>query len=381
MKKLLILILTLNFIANHIGAQKYETYRKLIDTTFVSTNLGFEKNITVTVPFEWQANIDKDFPLIIIFDQQNPRSHSYMINTIDYLTINDQMPASVIISIESEQQYRYWETLHIESNPKGKATENERFLFEEIIPLAEEKFHASAFRLFIGHSRYGYFTTSLFMSKINELNAVISISPFFTQKKVNLVDSISELNNVSLNSTKYFRYAIGNDYPDDFYQMDSILEFKSNKRFNAKGVLFERAYHNVTPGLTIAQSLYEIFEYWSENQNKYFDNSNKGPDIISGLEKNIYKHYGSNLNFSIGILNGKGWYFFNESKFEKAIMVWEKLLEDYPNFSEGYLAIIQAQSKLNQDNTNTIEAFKKNLENSDFYSESEKLGLLHEFKN
>lgn len=80
--------------ATTVSAQQYERYKKLTDTTWVSSHLGFEKSISVTVPIEWQRGIDNDFPLVVIFDRQNSRSHDYIIRTIDYLTSNEQMPSS-----------------------------------------------------------------------------------------------------------------------------------------------------------------------------------------------------------------------------------------------------------------------------------------------
>ena len=110
---------------------------------------------------------------------------------------------------------------------KGFAKENEMFIFQELIPLAEQQFHASSFRLLIGHSRYGYFTSSLLFSRINELNSVISLSPFFTQNNVDLTDSVKTLDNLSFNSTKYYRFGIGNDYPDDFVKwIQQYIYFK-----------------------------------------------------------------------------------------------------------------------------------------------------------
>ena len=85
------------------------------------------------------------FPLIIVFDRQNKRSNHYILNTIDYLTSNEQIPSSIVISIESEQRYRYLETQYKISDPKGLAQENEKFIFEQLIPLAEREYKASSF--------------------------------------------------------------------------------------------------------------------------------------------------------------------------------------------------------------------------------------------
>ncbi len=371
----------LGLLTTSLFGQNYERYKKLVDTTLTSKHLGFDKNITITVPMEWQKDIDRNFPLIVVFDRQNERSHNYIINTIDYLTSNEQMPSSIIVSIESEQQYRYLETLHKASSKEGLALENENFIFEELIPLIEKEYNASSFRLFIGHSRYGYFTTSLLFSKINELNGVISLSPFFTQKNVVFTDSISNLKNQEFSSRKYYCFGIGNDYPIDFIKMDSAIKELNNTLFYTKGFLFKEADHNATPGLTIGVSLYEIFEDWSSIQSKYISNEQKELNILNSLEKEILSNYGSRLEFSLGILNGKGWFFYNEGQFEKAIESWEILMKSYPNFSEGYLYIIDAQIQLKKDFSQTVERFKASLAKSNIYSEKEKDELMHELKN
>lgn len=371
----------LGLLTTSLFGQNYERYKKLVDTTLTSKHLGFDKNITITVPMEWQKDIDRNFPLIVVFDRQNERSHNYIINTIDYLTSNEQMPSSIIVSIESEQQYRYLETLHKASGKEGLALENENFIFEELIPLIEKEYNASSFRLFIGHSRYGYFTTSLLFSKINELNGVISLSPFFTQKNVVFTDSISNLKNQEFSSRKYYCFGIGNDYPIDFIKMDSAIKELNNTLFYTKGFLFKEADHNATPGLTIGVSLYEIFEDWSSIQSKYISNEQKELNILNSLEKEILSNYGSRLEFSLGILNGKGWFFYNEGQFEKAIESWEILMKSYPNFSEGYLYIIDAQIQLKKDFSQTVERFKASLAKSNIYSEKEKDELMHELKN
>ncbi len=356
-------------------AQKYERYKKLQDTIINSKNLGFEKKVSVVVPVEWQRNTMNKFPLIIVFDKQNQRSNNYILNTIDYLTSNEQIPSSVIISVTSEQRYRYIETQYKVSDPKGLALENEKFVFDELIPIAEKYYNASSLRLLIGHSRYGYFTTSLFNTRTNDLSAIISMSPFINQEKINLADSMGQLNKRSFKSKKYYRFGIGNDYPEDFIKLDSVTKNIDNPQLDFKGYLFKEADHNATPGLLISTALYEIFEDWSAIQSKYISNKQTDLSIKPSLEKEIQSIYGSNINFSLGILNGKGWYFFNEKQYEKAIKAWKILIDSYPNFSEAYLYIIQAQIQLKQSYSGTLKEFRKSLASSEFYSEQGKKDL------
>lgn len=369
------------FIANFSFAQKYERYKALTDTNIASKYLGFNKDISITVPMEWQEDLIRDFPLIIIFDRQNQRSHNYILNTIDYLTSNEQMPSSIIVSIASEQKYRYVETLHQSSSKEGLASENEKFLFDELIPFMEKNYKASSFRLFIGHSRYGYFTSSLLSSRTNELNGVISLSPFFTQKNVNLCDSIAALRNKKFKANKYYFFGIGNDYPSDFIKMDSVTKNLHIPLLHTKGYFFKTADHNATPGLTIAPAMYSVFEDWSAIQAKYISNQQTDLNILPSLENEILSTYGNRIELSLGILNGKGWFFYNEEKYDKAIEAWQILLKTYPNFSEAYLYIIDAQIQLKKDYSQTAITFRNSLSNSKMYTAKEKVDLLAELNS
>ncbi len=379
MKKTSIITLVSFFtITSSLFGQQYESYKRLNDTTIYSNHLNYVKNISITVPDVWQKNINQSFPLIVIFDRQNNRNYSYIIRTIDYLTSTAQMPRSIVIGVKSDEMHRYRETSYIGN---GKAIDNEKFIFDELIPLARKNYKASPFTLLIGHSRYGYFTTSLLFSKLKEINAIISMSPFFSEKGISLTDSVNTLNNIQFKYYKYYYFGIGNDYPNDFYKMDSSLEKLNNSKINAKGWLFKQAYHNATPGLTIARSLYKIFEYWNKEQNRYSSNSNNSVSTLSTIEKNIDAHYGSRLKISLGNLNGKGWYFFNLKEYRKAIEAWKKLMEFYPNFSEGYLYIATAKSKTKLKSDESFENFYKSLVKSKFYTDKEKSKLKKEAKD
>lgn len=375
-------LIILLLVTSSLFSQKYERYKKLNDITINSKYLGFEKKISLTVPLEWQNNLNQKFPIILIFDSQNSRSHNYIINSIDYLTSNEQIPSSIIVSVESEQRYRYKETQYKISDENGLGFENEKFIFEELIKLLENEYRASKFRLFIGHSRYGYFTTSLFANKTNELNAVISLDPFFTQSKLDLTKEFQTLNSTPLKYKKYYRFSIGNDYPEDYNNMVAVMNnSKFNENLDLKGSYYEKAAHNSVPGLSISTQLYEIFKIWYDYQMQYLSPNQNDLKIKKLLDNKVLENYGTPIKFSLGTLNGKGWYFFNEKDYKKAIEAWEIMLESYPNFSEIYLYIIKAKKELNQDYSESLKMFHKSLVNSEFYTFEQKEELKNELNS
>lgn len=206
------------------------------------------------------------------------------------------------------------------------------------------------------------------------------MSPFFDQKNVSLTDSVVAAVALPLERPLYYRFSIGNDFPDDFAKMDAALKSIENPRFDAKGHLFPEADHNVTPGLTIGGALYDIFEKWSGIQANYISNDQQDLGIIVDLERDMLNAYGEPLAFSLGILNGKGWYFYNLGQFAEAARAWELLIDRYPNFSEAYLYAIDVKNILKQDATTEKARFLKSIAESELYTAEEKRELMAEFE-
>jgi predicted alpha/beta superfamily hydrolase len=377
-----ILCILLSLAWQQLLAQEFDRYKSSFDTSLVSEKLGYQKKLSITLPVEYQSSgKSPNYPLIIIFDSQNSRSYTYLLNTIDYLTANEQMPASVIIGVESDMQNRYGETQLEISDSNAFGSKNEDFILEELIPFARQNFQTLNYNLLIGHSRYGYFTTYLFSRNHPEIQAVISASPVFAQKNLSLIEPIKSLNNTYRDSIKkYLRFGIGNDYPEDFEIMDEALKGRKNENENLsiEGYLFKDADHNVTPGLTVGRALYEIFEFWSKQQNTFIkSNENLTVDYSKSQEK-ISKHYGAELKLSLGILNGKAWDYYNTGKYEEAIEAWQLTHKNYPTFSEALLFELYALMDLKRDYSKIKQTLIEELKASEMYSPAEKAEIFKE---
>ena len=254
------------------------------------------------------------------------------------------------------------------------------------MPFLKSNYKTNGFNTLIGHSRYGFFTTYLMTKRPNEINAVISLSPYFDRKNLNLVDSVkNNLINKKLPQQLYYRFCVGNDHPEDFKAMQNMLQSENNnknfnKKFNIKGSNFPQAKHTATPGIMVGQALYEIFEFWSEQQNKYGNKQKKTLESFESLNLNVKQHYGTSLSFGMGVMNSEGWYFFGEKKYEKAIEIWKLTLEMYPNFSEIHLQIAKTQKMLKIPLSKSLKDFEVNLSKSTFYTTVEKQELLLELE-
>lgn len=351
-----------------------ERYRTLCDTTLTSTWLSAPKNITITVPKEWQQDLNQNFPLIIVFDRQNPRSHQFILSAIDYLSSTEQMPSAVIVSVESSQELRYRETVFPQTDSVSLLAANEAFLFKELIPLMEKKYKAGRFRMLIGHSRYGYFTTAMLCKHPKEINAVIALSPFLAERGVQLTDSLVALQQQAKTSV-FYEYGIGNDYPQHYRQLTEALKNGHSTTFHAQGYYFPEADHNATPGLIINNALYHIFECWANMQHQYLTSERQDNGLLKSVEKNIAVHYEQPIRCSIGTLNGLGWSYYNDHRMDLAAAAWKRLVESYPNFAEGWLYIADALKQEGKDFTSELNNFDIALKSSGFYTAEEKAEL------
>ncbi len=373
MKKSLLIAL-LFFFSLQIFAQDYWMYHHELDTTFVSKNLGYEKGITITVPKVWRQDLPQIYPVIIVFDRYNQMGHQAIIRAVDNLTSSQQMPDAIVVSIDSDNK-RYLETAHKINTDKSLLEANEKFLFEELLPWVEKDFHASKFRVFVGHSRYGYFTTSLLLSHFDEVSAIISLDPFFVEQNVNLTDSILKLNNLQSKYTKYYRYANGESFEQDYFAMNEALKKINNPKVDSKGIYFENCEHNAVPCVAITQEFYEVFTYWAHLQNEFYRDTTQTLKDYAKVEQLLTNHYGFPFNISYAFVNGKASELFYSGKFQEAITLWEFQLARFPNLSDIYLNIADAQKQLKVSNKETLEKYHASIIKCTMYSPEEKKEL------
>ena len=374
--------------AQNMHAQNLEIYEVTLDSTIVSTNLGFEKNIQLLTPWGWDPNSGNQYPLLVIFDKQNSSNYDYLLHTIDYLASFGQIPAFMILGIEAgEGGKRLIETSFHKENSKG--LENDRFLFEELLPMIERDYAYNGSLSLIGHSRYGFYTTYLLGEHAPDLMAVISISPFFLEKGTDLTSHIKEkiYYTHDLDHDLYYAISVGDTIIDtgDFYLMkDTINDMPEYDSFHFLTYEYPDAWHITTPGLTVNQALHDIFHFWQERQMQFYRTDRADVQVhYAELQEELFAHYGTSLDFSLGVLNGTGWRFFGEYKYKEAIQCWKILASAYPTFSEAYYYIALAYSDLGD--LKNMERFRQKalqeVQKSTFYTEEERAALLKDLEN
>lgn len=363
-------------------------YQPPLDTILSSKFLHEQRPISVILPKSFNKGKATKFPLVIVFDRQNQRIFRQTFETINYLVSFDEMPEAIIIGISTENnQKRIYETSLKSSLEKATGENFIRFLYEELIPWAEAELNCGSNRIFIGHSRFGYFSSYLLTSQLTALTGVISLSPFFKEPNVNLVDSLkSRLLTTRLPHTVYYRFITGDSITDtkDYLLMDSFLvTAKPTTNFNWKGTAFYNAKHMAVPGLGVMPSLVEIFDFWSDEMTKVLQSEQPfTTEVYKRFTNRMKSHYGDGIGLGLSVLNGIGYKFYNNQQYEYARAAWQALLQEYPMFSYAYVSIAKSYAKEGNKKA-AAEMYRKarqELSDNTFYNKEQSLEILHEIE-
>lgn len=363
-----------------------EYYQASLDTVVNSKILNEKKKITVILPKSFTPSKATKYPLVIVFDRQNKKIFRQIYESINYLVSFSEMPECVIVGVTTDDNKRVFETLLSTSNKNGYGEKNDAFIFDELIPFVKKYYNVNDCNILIGHSRYGYFTSYLLSKHLTNLTAVISLSPFFLEPNVNLVDSLkNKILKAPLQHPLYYRIITG-DSTTETNQLSVMKNFLDNatlpQYFNWKDLAFPKANHMAVPGLGAMPSLLDIFDYWSTESKKVLS-ENKIAFTQNEYEAFLQKmktHYGDKIGLGLNELNGIGYKYYNEKNYAAARKAWNILMDEYPNFSYAFISIGKSYMKEN-DKQNALKFFEKakqNLRTNSFYSDTEKGEMLQE---
>jgi predicted alpha/beta superfamily hydrolase len=372
-----------------LAQSKSNFYNAPIDTILASKYLSRNEEITISLPRAFSKDRPSKFPVIIVFDRQNQMEYREIFESINYLVSFGGMPESVIIGIKSDNgNGRLLESSFLPSRKDAQGEQMLGFICDELIPWAETHLNTNKNRIFIGHSRFGYFTSYLLQDRLTELTGVISCSPFFTQKNINVVDSLKEkLEKKHLTHEVYYRFITGDSVWDskDYLLMKSALSNEPVEHFNWKGTAYYAAGHFLTPGLSVMQSLFDIFDHWNSEWNNILINDTlsftaNDYDVFTGK---MQYHYGDKLGVGLAQLRGVGYGFYGKKRYDAAIETWKIMMKEFPTFPEGYVDIGKAYKKegKNAEATKNFNEALLLLKTSAFYNSEEKQELIKEIED
>lgn len=360
-------------IANVFG-QEYSLYSNdilSIESEYLQETIDLNLHLPETQPFS--ANTTK-YPITIIFDSQHERTYPLMINSIDLLTSETQMPESIIIGVPFNFQNRlYLSSSQKRGNDSLSGIERiELFLFNELIPQIQNKYKGNEYISIIGHSRTAFLVNNLAYNRPSEINLAVSLSGFFNEDPMSTNTFYIFLTNDSNFPSKFnYYYTAGTSleemtYLRQFKNLDSLMKNQLISE-NVKVIFSEtpNANHITNYWVSLPPILIDVFSSYNSILDTWFHDEAKASNIdnpIKQFEKDleqVSKSIGVNLNPNLTHIFSLASYYINKQDHKTAINFFELGLDYFPEYLEFYVEIIENYKVLN--NTEKIIAYKSVL--------------------
>jgi hypothetical protein len=312
------------------------------------------------------ASKKASYPITIIFDSKHKSTYPHIINSMDLLTSESQIPESIVVGIPFDMFNRFYYTSgKIKEGEKLMGIEKtEKFVFEELIPLLQKDYQANNFIQIIGHSRTGFLVNYLVTKRSKEVDIAIALSGFYGNKPLpteTFKQYIAEDSNFP-HPFKYY-FTAGNSleefpYLKDCTDMnDFISAGNKTKNMIAKFSVNSSANHMTNLWVSVPAILMDAFKDYNKVLNSWFQDEEKKKQITNPLEelKGDLKTASNQIGFEVNpgltqLFSIASVYSSEDKELEKAMDIIGYGLSYYPNYLDLNWTLLEYAKRLgNQD--------------------------------
>jgi len=297
-----------------------------------SSILNEERPILVYTPPDYD-NVETKYPVLYLLDGGAHYLHASGI--IQILSRSARIPQMIIIGIPNTQRNRdFTPTVSDDFQNSGGADNFLAFLKDELIPFVNDKYRTQPYSILFGHSLTGMFDIYT-LSKEKELfDAFILASPFLMYDDEVALKSFESFLKDSPELDHSIYITIGNepDYYASLEKLSNLFDTYSSNKLNWKYVKMENEDHGSIPHKTIYDGLEFIFSDWRISA----DQIAEGIEAIDKHYANLSKRFGYDINIPEFLLNQLGYRYLNQNLIDKAISIFLRNIENYPNSANVY---------------------------------------------
>lgn len=294
MKKLFLFLLFIFSIAN---------YSQKTTEVFQSSILKEKREITISLPFSYEKNTEKKYPLLILLDSNY--LFDPFLGAINYGVYWDNFPEVIIVGInQSKNRFEDSETDEETGLLIKKGAAFYQFIGQELLPYLEKNYRLTPFKIIAGHDITAGFLNFFLYEKQSLFNAYISLSPELAN---NMEAQIPE--RLSSTKTPIFYYnSISDGDLKNFQNQNKLLDQNiktiSNSNLDYKFDNFKKTTHFSMVLQAIPNALYQIFETYQpiseiEYQETIVKLPNKYVKYLTNKYDNIEKLLGIKMNIRL----------------------------------------------------------------------------------
>lgn len=229
--------------------------------------------VDLHLPAHFQEERNRSYPLIILFDSYNQFTHEQNLNSIEMLTYHAQIPSCVVVGVPFNARDRWYYTSDEQKKAGDSLTgmdHTDQFVFQELIPMLRNSYHATGPLILLGHSRSGFLTAALMIRHAHEVDAIGSFSAF-TEPGFTLADLPDFLNKVAdRNHPLHFYMTAGAQNPEEegylysLQQVAASLNQQENAQLQWSLTTFPYAGHMANYNFSTPHVLLNYFGVYSQ---------------------------------------------------------------------------------------------------------------------
>lgn len=276
--------------------------QKIIEKIF-SPSLNENREITIGLPANYDKNLTKKYPLLVLFDGEflyDPFS-----GAISYGAYWDNMPQTIIVALNQNQKNERYDDCSIDETegiPTKKGIQFFDFIAKDLIPYIEKKYRVAPFRIIAGLDTTAGFLNFFLFNNNSMFDAYVSLSPELAKGvESQIVNSVSN----SKKTIFYYQSISSEDVKfiiEPVLKLDETLSKISKNNFTYKFDNFENTTHYSMVLFSIPNALNLIFESYKPISTTEFQQ--KIVVLQSGFADYLSKRYdliSNNLGLKIPI--------------------------------------------------------------------------------
>lgn len=229
--------------------------------TFVSTQLGESRQITIGLPDSYEKNPNKKYPILVLLDGDYLFDPFY--GALNYGAYWEDMPETIIVGInQNTNEERIDDSNYDDGNslPSGKGANFFAFIGGELLPHIEKKYRVAPFRIIAGHDTTAGYLNFFLFKDYSVFNAYISLSPELVPE----MDTRIPERFAALKQPLFYYQSTGDgdikDILESVNKLDTNIKTANNPLINYKYDSFKGASHYSSVLHSIPNALYQIFD-------------------------------------------------------------------------------------------------------------------------
>lgn len=280
------------------------SFSQTIYENFESDFLKDTRELKVQLPRNYNENISKEYPLIIVLD--GDYMFEAVSGSVDYLSYWGNIPESIIVGVNQiNNRYDDCSVLdNIDFVPISSSANFYDFISEELIPYFDKNYRTTKFKVAVGHEATANFINYFLLNNKTSFSGFIAISPKFSYNMEKyLIERFDKI------KTNVFYYLASSDR--DFKSIDERTKELSRNLNSSKNELISfkyKQYNNLThynlPIHSVSEGFEHVFSTYSPINSIEYDsvllNNTLSPvEYLINKYDNISNYYGINKSILV----------------------------------------------------------------------------------